>query len=73
MVGLAKINCQAQGLRLIVQRCGNIIQRVGSINLRLPRTEQVEIGAVEYENNGFGHARAYRARYCGAQEREAVA
>ncbi len=52
MVGLAKINVKTLRLRLIVQPSGNIIERVGAVNLWLPRAEQIEVGSVEDENDG---------------------
>ena len=52
MVGLAEINIEAQCLRLIVQPPGNIVERVGPVNLWLTRAEQIEIGSVEDENDG---------------------
>ena len=51
MVGLAEINVKAQCLRLIVQPSGNIVQRVGPVNLWLSCPQQVEVGSVKDEND----------------------
>jgi len=51
MVGLAEINVEPQGLRLIVQPPSNIVERIGAINLRLARAEQVEVRSVKDKND----------------------
>jgi hypothetical protein len=52
MVGLAKIDIKIQCLRLIVQAARDIVQRVSAVNLRFARAEQVEVRAVQDENDG---------------------
>jgi hypothetical protein len=47
MVGLAKVDFQPKLMRVIVKATGDIVERIGTINLWLPRAEQVEIGAIE--------------------------
>jgi hypothetical protein len=51
MVGLAEINVEPQGLCLIVQPPSNIVERIGAINLRLARAEQVEVRSVKDKND----------------------
>jgi hypothetical protein len=52
MVGLAEIDVKTERLRLIVQPSGDIVERIGPINLRLSRAEQIEIGPIEDEDDG---------------------
>jgi hypothetical protein len=52
MVGLAEINVETQGLRLIVQPTGDIVKRIGPVNLWLARAQKIEIRSVEDENDG---------------------
>ena len=45
MIGLAKINIKTQRLRLVIQSPSDVIERVGAVNLRLPRTQRYFDGA----------------------------
>jgi hypothetical protein len=44
-------------MRLIIEATGDVVQRIGAVNLWLAHTQQVEIGAVEDEDERYvGHA-----------------
>jgi thiazole synthase len=64
MVGLAKVDVIPQCLRLIIQAARDIIQRVGPVNLRLSGPEEVEVGAVQNENDGAISQGYPRSRSC---------
>ncbi len=55
MIGLTEVDDEADLARLLFQHCGNIGQGGRTVNLWLTRAEQVEVGAVEDEDN-IGHA-----------------
>jgi hypothetical protein len=40
-------------VRLIVKPTRDIIERIGPVNLRLSHPEQVEVGAIEDEDEGL--------------------
>lgn len=50
MIGLAKVDVRPGIARLVIQPSGDVVQRIAPVNVRFARSEQVEIGAVQYKD-----------------------